>query len=177
MIEMEFIPQCEFLFVVDTDQYAGNFEDELCAHMTGQMRESGHGEEFVDMFEQEVPKDIQAWTQDNVVHVVTDTDDVPDRSPMIILTTPGWVNDGKGGYEPGTGITGYSYLSVGIFLNEYPPDEVIQVFIERAKTFTKFKIGLQKYTTNFNITGFRILEVQASLNEKWKALLIPPKTV
>jgi hypothetical protein len=36
-------------FKVKTDSYAGNFEREMCAYMTGQLGECGVGDEFVDM--------------------------------------------------------------------------------------------------------------------------------
>lgn len=34
-------------FIIDTDSYAGNFERELCAHITGQIGECEVGEEYV----------------------------------------------------------------------------------------------------------------------------------
>ncbi len=37
-----------YLFVVDTNKYAGNFERDMCAHMTGVVGESEVGEESAD---------------------------------------------------------------------------------------------------------------------------------
>jgi len=39
-----------FIFVIDTDTYAGNFERPMCAYMTGRVGECGVGEEFAEMF-------------------------------------------------------------------------------------------------------------------------------
>ena len=33
-------------FIVDTDSYAGNFEREMCAYMTGHIGECSVGEEY-----------------------------------------------------------------------------------------------------------------------------------
>lgn len=167
---MDFMPSCKYLFVVDTDKYSGNFEDELCAYMTGKMREWGHGEEFVSRYEKECPPSVQEWIDDGVAFVVTHTDDVPNEAPMIILTTPGWTNiDGEEVRTDDPSKRENVYLSVGIFLNDYPPNEVIEFFKQQARKFSDLHIGLQKYRTNpITIDGFRILEVHTSLEEKWR---------
>jgi hypothetical protein len=70
--------------IIDTEQYAGNFERELCAFLTGRVGDCGVGDEYEDenpLFE-------------NVI-------DVPDedgcRRPCSIYPTKGWFNHGWGG--------------------------------------------------------------------------------
>jgi len=38
----------EYAVIVRTDSYAGNFERELCAHLTGQIGECEKGKEYID---------------------------------------------------------------------------------------------------------------------------------
>ena len=38
----------KFAVLIKTDSYAGNFEREMCAHVTGHVGECEVGEEFVD---------------------------------------------------------------------------------------------------------------------------------
>jgi len=38
-------------FIIDTNEYAGNFEREMCAYCTGQIGDCGVGEEEAEKFE------------------------------------------------------------------------------------------------------------------------------
>jgi len=42
-----------YKFIIDTDQYAGNFEREMCAYLTGTVGECGVGDEFAELFSKE----------------------------------------------------------------------------------------------------------------------------
>jgi len=83
-----------FIFVIDTEQYAGNFEREMCAYMTGQYGECGVGDDMARLFEQETD-----WPE-NLFDSITEQ--VPDEHgccrPAKIWPTPGWFNNGMGGH-------------------------------------------------------------------------------
>jgi len=82
-------------FVVDTDKYAGNFERELCAYMTGQVGECGVGEENAKRFEREVDE-ATAERMEWIVGMAPD--DHGCHHPAKIYFMPGWFNNGHGGH-------------------------------------------------------------------------------
>ena len=45
-------------FIIDTEQYSGNFERELCAYMTGQIGGCEKGLEDAEIARQEIPEDL-----------------------------------------------------------------------------------------------------------------------
>lgn len=125
-------------FVVDTDQYAGNFEREMCAHLTGQIGECEVGEEFV---KNEIA--VQFY------NVIDKADDHGTYRPVTIFRDK---NNG-------------SYNSVAIFFdkNDPPVTEQITLMKERAATFLQaYKtIGnMAEFHQNaeINILGFRLIE-------------------
>jgi hypothetical protein len=78
-----------WIFVIDTEDYSGNFERELCAYITGHIGECGVGDEMAEHFEKEVGEPLK-----NVV-------EEPDEDngclrPTVIYPTPGWFNHGYG---------------------------------------------------------------------------------
>lgn len=77
-----------YKFIIDTDQYAGNFEREMCAYLTGVIGECGVGEEFAELFLKEEGKNLF----DNIKLV-------PDEGcyrPCAIEPNPQWFNTGMG---------------------------------------------------------------------------------
>ena len=44
-----------YIFVIDTNSYAGNFERDMTAYMTGIVGECGVGKEYAEIFDKEVP--------------------------------------------------------------------------------------------------------------------------
>lgn len=78
-----------YKFVIDTDQYSGNFEREMTAYLTGCVGECGVGDEYAELFEKE-----------NVDHIdfsnVAFLNDDGCSRPCNIEITPGWFNDGIG---------------------------------------------------------------------------------
>jgi hypothetical protein len=81
-----------FIFAVDTEQYAGNFERPMCAYMTGQTGECGVGLELAELFEEEVDLDENLF--DLMIEQVPD--DHGCHRPCSIYPTPGWFNHGLG---------------------------------------------------------------------------------
>ena len=80
-----------WLFVIDTEDYAGNFERELCAYITGRVGECGVGDDMAKHFTDAI-KDI------SFEHVVDEADEHGCYRPATAYPTPGWFNDGMGGH-------------------------------------------------------------------------------
>jgi hypothetical protein len=81
-----------YIFVVDTEQYAGNFERAMCAYITGQVGQCTVGEECATTFEEEVDLDENLF--DLMVEQVPDEHGC--HRPCSIYPTPGWFNNGLG---------------------------------------------------------------------------------
>jgi hypothetical protein len=172
-----------FIFVVDTDQYAGNFEREMVAFMTGALGGCGVGEEESAQFHEEYP-------DSDIGELVCDR---PDEHgcwrPAAIWRSPYFWNDGYGNHHRnlvspkspeaiaqrdsslhenqiladlvGTPIVKFTaYCSVACFLTMEPSEVVIRFLMNRAKLY------LSKYHPETNILGFRFLEQKVVTDEK-----------
>jgi hypothetical protein len=82
-----------YKFIIDTDQYSGNFEREMCAYLTGQIGECGVGCEYAELFEKEVSDKISF---NNVISILDDEDSC--RRPCKIEINPNWFNTGMGAF-------------------------------------------------------------------------------
>lgn len=155
----------DFIFIVDTNSYAGNFEREMTAFCTGQYGECGVGEETADAFFRDHPD-----MADDFASIISH---VPDEHgchrPTSIWTTPGWWNDGMGNewpdsmrgtpealaeyrrsleqYLKSSSLTGAdqevspepgrypAYLSVAMFFGSEPSQEMLDFMMGRAHAF------------------------------------------
>lgn len=103
------------IVIIDTTAYAGNFERELCAYLTGQITECYVGEEFLES--KDSIKNLEWW--ENNICPQEDTEGSEFYRPCTIWQT----GNSK------------EYNSVAIFVEEFPPQEVIEEAIQRAKDF------------------------------------------
>lgn len=103
-----------YIFAIDTDQYAGNFEREMTAYCTGRVGDCGVGGNFANMYdEDEVDEEFENVTQ---------ISDEGCYRPCSIYPTPGYFNDGMG--------------------NEYKDDEnidMLEVLEKYKKTWIDYK--------------------------------------
>jgi hypothetical protein len=81
------------IIVIDTTSYAGNFERELCAYVTGQYGECGVGDKLAQQAATEI-RHIDWWNN----HIANEADEHGCRRPASIWATPGWFNNGNGGH-------------------------------------------------------------------------------
>ena len=158
--------QSQFVLVVDTDRYAGNFERELGAYCVGEIGECGVGQEWADDYAKEETYDFGDIVED-----------LPDEyscyRPVKLVETPGFFNDGVGNvwpedtapalvkdkyystlhseeyehYEPleieslrteGPGHFN-AFYSVGIIFSHRPTQEEIDIIKRRAAIFCETK--------------------------------------
>jgi len=83
-----------YIFIVDTDKYAGNFEREMTAYMTGQSGDCGIGADIAIQFES--LSNLPNSYFEDLVKNVSNEDGF--YSPCKIWETEGWFNDGLGNH-------------------------------------------------------------------------------
>lgn len=180
-----------YLFIIDTDSYAGSFERPLCAACTGQIGECGVGSQRAEDFEKEYPEECSGF------HKIIDSqpDDHGCCRPVTIYPTPGYWNDGLGNeypdsewghqhtidtyrdsivshrathLDPKTAMPGRhpSYQSVAILFHERPTDQQAAFMAQRAKEYVP-----DRFEGSFNILGFRLVEelVEPKLSILWES--------
>ncbi len=165
------------VFAIDTKDYSGNFEREMCAFVTGQVGECEVGLEFTEDAAEEL-KSFK-WIEEHIVQEADDADS-PCLRPCAIWPTPGRVNNGRGGHFDEDKISPEkcwgnhywpAYESVAIFFDEIPPQDVIDEMIERAKIFALDRPDWMDYQGKkkpITITGFRVLT--PSMNQPRKVV-------
>lgn len=84
-----------FAIVIDTSQYAGNFERQMCAYITGIAGDCGVGQKLAEKAEKELPKFAKTWFDNNIISV---TDDRGYFRNCSIWPNPKWFNDGRGNH-------------------------------------------------------------------------------
>lgn len=159
-----------WIFVIDTEEYAGNFEREMTAYITGKVGECTVGEEMTDLYKSETgDKELKIF--DDVLEYRNDNHGC--SRPCSIHTTPGWINDGVGNHEKSDGKGFPAYLSVAIFFFNKPSKKLIELMKSRAKTFSNAKRQVAKQnnrpwdeTFDLKITGFRLIKENISYIEK-----------
>lgn len=170
-----------YVFVVDTDSYAGNFERPLVAYISGHVGDCGVGDTEAEIATQELSSEVADWLDNNVTCV---NDDGCSR-PAAIWPTPGWFNDGLGDHfkddhdwagvvrRYNDKVTRGSYSddhkadliergpgrypacqSVAMYLLEAPPANVFAVLCERALKYAAGYCGHEP-----TVTGFRVLKI------------------
>ncbi|MBI1888637.1 MAG: hypothetical protein HYS15_01755 [Candidatus Spechtbacteria bacterium] len=131
-----------YIFVVDTNRYAGNFEREMCAFMTGILGASGVGAGEAAKFFEDLgltSKEDQTLNNpfaDLVVQIPRDSECC--YSPCCV-----WSNE---------------IHSIAIFFRERPPGELLAIMKERARQFCK--------GNRIVIHGFRLLKKQSMYVEE-----------
>lgn len=171
-----------FAFVVDTEQYAGNFERPLGAWMTGKAGECLVGENEANAAQDAMAPAVRDWLDDHTMPVTSDNGGVYYAS---IWATPGWFNDGLGNewpddadqeavnakyiasrarYQPDRAdaehkVTRHpSYQSVAVFFSHQPPPDVLAFMREQAAAFNG-RPCRRKYDGDIKITRIRLLKI------------------
>ena len=133
-------------FVIDTEQYAGNFEREMCAHLTGRIGDCEVGEELVDPVLKEMFYNVVDMPDDHACYRPTTCfplKDKPDNNAVAIFFDK----------------------------NDPPTEEQITLMKERANEFqevfrTKGRMAEFNKDALITITGFRLIEFSTTRTEK-----------
>ena len=139
-----------FIFIIDTDKYAGNFEREMCAFVTGHIGDCGVGEEGQKLFfEQfEIDDEEQGPFFEKVISI-------PDEHGCCRPTSIWITKDSDRG----------AYNSVAIFFDEQPDKVLIEIMKERAEKYCK--LGSLRFGTpqEIKIKGFRLIKMTLAMGE------------
>ena len=145
----------EYVLVVDTDSYAGNFERELTAYCTGQIGECEKGSRQAQDF-----RDFMPWLDNPFDDIVTQRgDDRGTMRPTAIYPTPGRTNNGTGQHSDVTPDNPYKYPafeSVAIFFSEKPTKLMIDIIKDRATEFAENRVVIGK-PAPVKVLGFRLI--------------------
>lgn len=139
--ETSVVDKPRWSFVVDTDQYAGNFERQLCAYVIGTVDEYGESqaEFYLDSFESAMGyMGLAALKELSDCRVADPGDDGICLAPMDLAPTPDRYNEGKGEHylaPLGIAYQEPAYHSVAIFLQREPTQDEITILTQRAKEF------------------------------------------
>lgn len=154
------------VIVIDTAQYAGNFEREMVAFITGQVGECGVGDGVAEE-ERENIANI-AWFDGHAVQVA---DDNGCERPASIWPSPGRFNDGYGGHHDDTKAVRDTlpaqvakarwpaYESVAFFVDELPPEAVLTEVVERARRYCEDE-GLTYLNCRLLVPRYQAVTVQ-----------------
>ncbi len=150
----------KYIFVIDTDQYAGNFERNICAYCTGQIGDCKVGKEEADKFLQKYGEKI-IFEMEEIIEQRPDEHGI--HRPTTIYPTPGYLNNGNGKEykeeEWKEGMEKYpSYQSVAIFFYKKPEKEIVNMIKERAEKFIHQKDKYSNKPRTMKILGFRMIK-------------------
>jgi hypothetical protein len=162
-------------FVVDTEDYAGNFERELSSYVVGRCDEHGdhRGGPYREMFEQEIRGrgsrghfEKEDPFEDLVTTRVDDHgDDHIAHAPMALAPTPGYSNDGSGNVKklkPGQKVKWPAFNSVAIFLTRKPTKGELKILVQRAKAFASLP-KITRWDSRPKILGCRLVEERTEI--------------
>ena len=154
------IPRNEtiWVFLIDTDSYAGNFERELCAYLTGHVGDCEVGKKDARLFVEDIGDPEEYFP-----NIKKMPDDNGCYRPASI-----WETDGKFQKieHQGKTLNNILYNSVAVFFNEKPTAYQILLMKDRAGKEFQVKHGRKPV----KIKGFRLLEVEVKITEKEYAI-------
>jgi hypothetical protein len=163
-----------WLFVIDTDEYAGGVERDMSAFIVGQcdLCHSGIGDCEEDSYHQLYNEELPKNPFENLVGSIVDDhgDDQINRSPQILVATPGYSNNGHGEVKklsPGETLEHPAYNSIGIALEREPTEEELDLLCERTLKFSSLPKD-KDWDARPKILGFRLLEYKTTFKTLWR---------
>ncbi len=134
-----------FGFVVDTNLYAGNFEREMCAYMTGCVGECEVGDKYAALFFEDMKLDAEEQ-------------DLSENEVFLCQQIP----DDHGCHRP-VSIYG-NCNSLVIYFENKPTEEQIKILKERAYKFNDAykKIYVEWHKEDVKVLGFKLVEYKST---------------
>jgi hypothetical protein len=136
--------------VFDTDAYAGNFEREMCAFITGRYGDCGVGSDIAEVVLPEL-RHFYDWYKDKVTQ---EPDEHGCWRPASI-----WPSPALSGTVP-------QYNSVAIFVEEFPPEDVLVEMAARAQAFVNAPVTYEWGVRPGAILGMRTFEPSYRIEER-----------
>ena len=140
----------KYIFLIDTDLYAGNFEREITAHLTGIVGDCNGGAEYAELYRQETGDTASEKFEELLEFRF---DDSPTRRPCSI-----WESNSR--KKP--------YNSVAIFFYKKPSKKIIEFLKGRVELFAEAKRNMNgDWNREFRlkILGFRLLQEETIYTE------------
>ncbi len=123
-----------YLFIVDTNSYAGNFERDMCAYMTGQVGDCGVGGGCAKVYQDEETEEFN-----NVIHV---PDEHGCSRPVTMWDSPNG-----------------DYNSVAIYFDPTHPPTADQIALLRLRAYRFLTASKAEFDSRpTEILGFRLVE-------------------
>lgn len=165
--------------VVDTENYAGNFERQLTAYCTGVVGDCNVGNREASDFRSDIGDELRNHLYHDLLYFKIDEHDC--ARPCSIWSTSGWFNNGVGGYfrdgqenEAEDHRNAYyeknkmggvkvpfskypAYLSVIVYFEKKPDNGFFEIFKTRAIEYC------EKH--EIKLTGFRWMEFDLQIKE------------
>lgn len=153
-----------YVLVIDTNTYSGNFEREVAAYVVGAYDEERyHGAAQLEKFEEDA-LDIEVGDQLNALQamVVSQIHKEYGEVTNTIWPTPGRLNNGTGGhYNAMEGETGYpAYESVAIFVDGKLDAAQLKIVRDRAIKYGADHINLSGKPAPFLIRSVHMVRVE-----------------
>ena len=139
---MENIEEKSYIVVINTNQYAGNFEREITAFITGQIGECGVGDEQAKL----CPENVSTQFAEIIYN---EMDDNGCSRPCTVWEYGKRYADKLQQQVP-------KYNGVAIFFHTKPSDNQINIIKDRAKRFNR---------RDLKIEGFRLIEKTITYKE------------
>ena len=128
-----------FVFIIKTDEHAGNFEREMCAYITGALGTTDVGAKESEKFQKQYPAKYNDF-QDLVVDFA---DEYGGHTPVAV-----WDGDSSG---------------VGIFFQTRPSDNLLMFMRLRA---VKFSVDRRINVLGFELLEYQVKHTE-ELVDKW----------
>lgn len=129
----------EYALIIRTDSYAGNFEREMCAYVTGNIGEFEVSKKYIDSAITDKWKEL----------IVEKLDDRGYWGPVSL-----------GGCES---TPGYSGQDVVIWLADEPLDWLLREAKERAEEFNEFDKKVNGYHKDIKVLGVDFIEIERTV--------------
>lgn len=128
---MHINPSTSYIFLIHTSEYAGNFERQMCAFITGHIGDCEVGSGYIDA---KIGRKFQNYIESR-------NDDYGCSRPCSI-------------WENGAG----EYNTVAIFFSRKPSKALIELMKGRAFAFSKAFEEISGRPNNLSVLGFELLE-------------------
>ena len=151
-----------YMLVIDTNAYAGDFDREICAYVTGICDEDAPAHDEVANVLADAPELVQAFRDKSML--VTHAEYGPVSN--TIRSTPGRINEGDGDCrdaEPGEDGWG-AYESVAVFLSKPLTTTEMDYVRRRAHEYAAKPLGSK--IKPLGITNVYLVEVTTKVEER-----------
>ena len=166
-----------YIYIIDTDKFAGSFEREMCAFITGIIGECGKGSKAATAAQEELEEEDFQYIEEVILSL---PDDHGCNRPVSAFPNPRWYNIG-GGEEyrydqrtPKEKKVYPAYMSVAIFFGVMPPIGLLELMEKRAHEFVSRETLYEGEDETrrdsigrlgINIEGFRLVKFKTGLED------------